>query len=110
VPDIAAWRIDRYPDTTKDPAFVTVPPDWVAEILSTSTARLDRGTKLPLYAREGVTWAWLVDADIEVIEVYRLDPPRWTLHGTLAGRDPVRAPPFDAIELDLDWIWGDTPR
>jgi Uma2 family endonuclease len=44
-------------------------PVWVAEILSPSTAKRDRGVKIRLYAAAGVREAWLVDPDTETIEV-----------------------------------------
>jgi Uma2 family endonuclease len=44
-------------------------PVWVAEVLSPSTAKRDRGVKIRLYAAAGVREAWLVDPDTETIEV-----------------------------------------
>ena len=38
-----------------------VSPDWVCEILSPSTAKMDRADKLPTYARHSVRHVWLVD-------------------------------------------------
>lgn len=48
------------------------PPLWVAEILSPSTAKVDRDVKLPLYAAGGVAEAWLVDPRRRMIEVHDL--------------------------------------
>ncbi len=42
-------------------AHFTLAPDWVCEVLSPSTAAMDRADKLPIYARAGVEHAWLVD-------------------------------------------------
>jgi Uma2 family endonuclease len=42
-------------------AYLTLAPDWICEVLSTSTEALDRGTKLRIYALERVAHAWLVD-------------------------------------------------
>ena len=53
VPDLAGWRRERMPDYP-DTAFVSLPPDWVCEVLSASTRRLDLQEKRPVYAREGV--------------------------------------------------------
>jgi Uma2 family endonuclease len=38
-----------------DTAFATLVPDWVCEILSPSTASLDRVTNPAIYARERVS-------------------------------------------------------
>lgn len=83
-------------------------PDWVCEILSPSTERLDRAGKLPAYARHGVTHAWLVNPAARTLEVLRAEAGRWVLVATYADDARVRAEPFDAIELDLLLTWGET--
>jgi Uma2 family endonuclease len=105
VPDIAGWRRERMPSPPRD-AFITLTPDWVCEVLSPATGRFDRTRKLPLYARLGVPYLWLVDPSLETLETYRLDAGHWTLLVTHAGDDKIRAEPFDAIELDLRRLWG----
>lgn len=77
VPDLAGWRVERMPDLPEE-AFFTLPPDWVCEVLSRSTERLDREEKLPLYADHGVRHAWLVDPVAQTLEVYALgERGRW---------------------------------
>jgi Uma2 family endonuclease len=107
VPDLAAWRRERMPDVP-DVAFFTLAPDWVCEVLSPSTERHDRGQKLRIYAREGVRNAWLVKPDARTLEVFRLDGDKWLLLGVHTSDALVRAEPFDAIELDLLALWGET--
>ncbi len=46
-------------------------PDLVIEILSPSTRGRDHGIKRDLYDRTGVQEYWVVDADENVVEVYR---------------------------------------
>jgi len=53
VPDLAGWRRTRMPELP-DVAFFELAPDWICEVLSPSTAKLDRGKKLSAYGREGV--------------------------------------------------------
>src|SRR5512141_3276362 len=53
VPELAGWKRERMPRPPDSPAF-TIEPDWVCEVLSPSTERLDRARKLPSYARAGV--------------------------------------------------------
>lgn len=104
VPDLAGWRRDRLPALPGD-AFLTIAPDWVCEVLSPSTASLDRVRKLRIYARESVNHAWLVDPIGRTLEVLRRDGERWILVSTHAGHESVRAEPFDAIELELTALW-----
>ncbi len=88
VPDIAGWRRERMP-ALPDTPFFPLAPDWVCEVLSPSTTTHDRETKMPLYAREGVRGAWLVDPLAQSLEVHALgEDRRWgpsTLRGRRAG-------------------------
>lgn len=86
-------------------AFITLAPDWVCEVLSPSTAKLDRTAKLPVYARERVSPVWLVDPLLKTLEMYPLDGDAYRLVGTHAEDAKVRAEPFDAIELELGALW-----
>ena len=47
-------------------------PDFVVEVLSTSTERHDRETKFQDYAAHGVSEYWIVDAETEKVEQYFL--------------------------------------
>jgi Uma2 family endonuclease len=73
---------------------------------SPSTERLDRVEKLRIYAREGVSHAWLVNPLSKTIEVFRRDGSAWTLVGAHGGEGLVRVEPFDAIEWVLGRLWG----
>jgi Uma2 family endonuclease len=106
VPDLAGWRRDRLPVAPRS-AYFTLPPDWVCEVLSKSTAKIDRKEKLPIYAEHRVAHAWLVDPDLKTLEILQLEGARWSLLATHADDAKVRAPPFDAIELDLALLWAD---
>lgn len=104
VPDLAGWRRERMPTFPDTPAF-SLAPDWVCEIVSPSTERLDRAKKMPVYARENVTYLWLVNPTARTLETYQLSESRWLLLATYEGATVVRAKPFDAIELDLTPLW-----
>lgn len=107
VPDLAGWRRERMPSVPASAAYFELAPDWICEVSSPTTARLDRVRKLPIYAREGVRHAWLVDPVARTLEVFALEHGRWTLLLTASDDAPVRAAPFDAIELDLGVLWAD---
>jgi Uma2 family endonuclease len=104
VPDLAAWRRARMPEIP-DVAYFTLPPDWICEVLSPSTEAVDRADKLPIYARERVPHAWLVDPIARTLEVFRLDGETYRVIATWRDAARVRAEPFDAIELDLALLW-----
>ena len=46
VPDLAGWRRERMPEIPSAAAF-ELPPDWACEVLSPSTAAVDRADKPP---------------------------------------------------------------
>lgn len=104
VPDIAGWRRERLPHLPEE-AYFSVAPDWICEVVSPSTAALDRVKKLGVYARDGVGYAWLVDPIARTIEVLRLADGRWVILSTCAGAETVRLEPFDALDLDLTLLW-----
>jgi len=108
VPDLAGWRRERLPAVPDEP-YLELAPDWVCEILSPSTERIDRGLKLAIYAREKVPHAWLVNPATRTLEVLRLAGDEWLIATVHSDADRVRAEPFDAIELDLAGLWGETP-
>lgn len=110
VPDIAGWRRERMP-AIPDTAFLELAPDWVCETISPSTERIDRGKKLRIYAREGVSHLWLLNPLTETLESYRLENGHWLWLQTHEGDVLARVEPFDAIELELWRLWGrDMPQ
>jgi Uma2 family endonuclease len=106
VPDLSGWRRERMP-AVPVVAFFTLPPDWVCEVLSPSTERIDRAKKLRLYAAAGVAHAWLVDPIERTLEVLRLRDGAWTIVCVFAGSELVRAEPFAEVELALGDLWLD---
>ena len=105
VPDVAGWRTERVPDWS-DAAYITLVPDWLCEVISPSTERIDRTKKLQIYAREGVRTVWLLDPLRQFLEILQLEGGRWSLAATYEGKQRVRALPFDAVELQLGQLWG----
>lgn len=76
-------------------------PDLVVEILSGSTAPIDRGPKLRQYARFGVPLYWIVDPEAGHVEVFRLqeDPHRPVVHAETVTWTPVVGGPVLSIEV-----------
>lgn len=108
VPDIAGWRRSRMPTTPAGP-FSTLAPDWLCETLSPSTAKLDRTKKLGVYARERVWHIWLVDAKRHALEVLSLRGSSLVTQATYRAHERVCIEPFEAVEIDLAFLWGALP-
>jgi len=106
VPDIAGWRKERLPKIPQGHRFEVV-PDWICEVLSPSAARTDRVEKMPVYARFGVAYLWLVNPLERTLEAYALREGFWTVIGLYQEADTVQIAPFEAVVLNLaDW-WAE---
>ena len=106
VPDLAGWRRERLP-RLPNASYFELAPDWVCEVLSPRTMKIDRSDKLSIYAREGVGHVWFIDPATRLLETLRLNGPRYEILGTHKDDESVRAEPFDAVPLDLGALWAD---
>jgi Uma2 family endonuclease len=97
------------PSPPTDTAWFGLAPDWICEIVSPSTALLDRAKKLRAYARHQVAHAWVIDPLARTLEFLRLEGQRWTILSTHAGAETVRVEPFAEIDLELKDLWIDAP-
>jgi Uma2 family endonuclease len=78
--------------------------EWILAV-RLRTALLDRRQKRRIYAEQGVPHLWLVDPLVRSLEIFRLTEGGYTALGTFGEAEVVRAPPFEAIELELDALW-----
>jgi Uma2 family endonuclease len=106
-PDLAGWRRSTMPEMDLD-APLRICPAWACEVLSPSNTRTVIVKKQKVYARSGVEWLWLVNADplVRSLQVFRsTEEGLWLLHSTYADEAVVRVPPFEEIELPLVKLW-----
>ena len=104
VPDIAGWRRNRLP-VLPETTYFELAPDWVCEVHSPSTRRIDRFEKLSIYQREKVAYLWFVDPDTRGLEAYELRDNKWVLLASLKDNDKVCVAPFDAVTFSLGVLW-----
>ena len=78
-------------------------PDLVVEVLSPSTARMDRLLKLNRYAEAGVREYWLVDPAARTIEILVNNGERFVVHAQAGGS--WTSPAVLGVELDIDGLW-----
>jgi len=102
-PDLAGWRRERI--RVMPAGAISTVPDWICEILSPTTRRHDHLVKMPFYARIGVAFAWLVDAESHLVFAHRLDAGEWRPLGTYSDETEARIPPFDAVPLNVSAWW-----
>ena len=62
---------------------------------------------MPVYAREGVRHAWLLDPVKQSLEIYAPDEgSRWGEAVVYRDAEVGRAVPFHAVELGLASLWA----
>ncbi len=76
-------------------------PDLAVEILSETTAKVDRTAKLKLYARFGVQEYWIIDPEGPSVEIYRRRQKRLALVSNLSEGDTLTSPLFPGFSLLL---------
>ncbi|MCO6441677.1 MAG: Uma2 family endonuclease [Nitrococcus mobilis] len=106
VPDLAGWRRERMPRLPTT-AWFDLAPDWVCEVLSPATAKLDRMSKMPRYAANDVAHCWLIDPDARTLEAFKRSDGRWLLLASFVDEVEVAAEPFDAVPFPLAALWAE---
>jgi Uma2 family endonuclease len=106
VPDLAGWRRERMP-AFPDAPWSELPPDWICEVLSPGTRRLDLTDKRRIYGAFGVPYLWLLDPKARMLEVFAFRGAAWTLLAALKDDEEVRTPPFEAVAFPLSTLWPD---
>jgi Uma2 family endonuclease len=76
-------------------------PDLAVEVLSETTEKIDRTTKLKLYGRFGVQEYWIVDPYGPSTEIYRRGPGGLDWVAKLTATDALTSPLFPGFSLPL---------
>lgn len=82
-------------------------PDWVAEVLSDSTEKNDRGIKMEDYAIHGVKEYWLIEPKRRFVEQYYLKRGSFFLYKMYAEGDTVISDVISGLQLPVDAIFSD---
>lgn len=81
-------------------------PDFIVEVLSSSTEKLDRGVKFIDYALNGVKEYWLVEADKKVVEQFVLEGESFVL-AEKVQHATVRCIVLAGLEIPLEAIFDE---
>ncbi|HET8797227.1 MAG TPA: Uma2 family endonuclease, partial [Thermoanaerobaculia bacterium] len=110
-PDVAVYL---QPETRRPPArgVVRVPPDIAVEVVSSSPRdeRRDRIEKMDEYAAFGVTWYWIVDPNLQSLEIFELSGGRYARAARATEGRLDAVPGCPGLALDLDEIWSEIAR
>lgn len=105
-PDVVFFRKERRHllDMMK---ATRIPPDLAVEVLSRSTEARDRGRKMQLFARFGVTEYWIVDPVRNVIEIYALSDDQYVRAGAFIEHDQVVSPTFPGLTFEAAHVFAE---
>jgi Uma2 family endonuclease len=76
-------------------------PDLVVEVLSPSTAAIDRGGKMALYAKYKVPHYWIVDSIRLTLEMYKLEQTHYSLVAQFGKDDIARSTLFPVLQIRI---------
>lgn len=105
-PDLVGFRRERVPTPPPDWP-IRVRPDWVCEILSPSNATNDTLRKFRNYHRYEIPHYWILDPVGHTLFVHRWAADGYLVVATAEAGERIHAEPFDAVELDIDELFGD---
>jgi len=105
VPDLSAWRRERMPVLSSEPPWIELAPDWVCDVLTDQSREVVLNAKPSAYARHGIADWWIVDPDAQTVAVKRLAGAAYESVETSHGAASLQASPFDALRLDLHYLW-----
>lgn len=106
-PDVVGWRRDKHARVPQpdERGVVTTVPDFICEVLSSSTARYDQGPKRDAYFHAGVQHYWLVDPTYETLTVLERAERGYVIVLVAGPGEAVRAVPFDAVEIPVEELF-----
>ncbi len=82
-------------------------PDFVVEVLSDSTEQIDRNQKKELYENHGVKEYWIVDLDLETIEIFTLKNKTLVLEAAADEQNPtIKSRLFEALTVNAEEIFN----
>lgn len=108
-PDLVGWRRSKHAGRPAEDArgVVTVPPDFVGEVLAMSTRRYDLGPKREAYFDAGVLHYWLVDPEIRTLTLLEWTPRGYVIVRVAGPGETVSAAPFEAVEIPVSELFLD---
>ncbi len=80
-------------------------PHLVVEVVSASSAELDRGLKLRRYARFGVPWNWIVDPAARTVDELERCDGAYVRRARLEGDAWFEPALFPGLKIDRGTVW-----
>ena len=105
MPDVQFYRPSNEAPRGQDKGLERGRPDLAVEVVSKSSRRYDRVTKLAWYAGLGVPEYWLVDPEARTLERLVLEGGRYVIAEALAGDVVFRPEGYEGLAIPLAELW-----
>lgn len=107
--DLAGWRKERVPQ--RSTGIMTIYPDWVCEITSPGHERKDLFHNFILLQQHKVQFYWVISPEDKTLIANKLVNDNYAVIFSIACGfeqeiDKARIPPFEEVEMDLNYIFG----
>ena len=103
-PDLVFFSKEKANKFTEE-QIIFPTPDFVVEILSKSTAKIDKTVKKEDYGLHGIQEYWIVDWRLYNVVVYRRQKAQLTLTETLLIQDMLTSPLLPGFECALTVVF-----
>jgi Uma2 family endonuclease len=107
IPDVVWVSQARLANGLDEAGHFTVAPELMVEILSpgAQNEQRDREVKLKLYSRHGVQEYWIVNWQLQTLEIYRRTAAQLQLVATLGDGDILTSPLLPGFSLAIAQIF-----
>jgi Uma2 family endonuclease len=105
MPDVQFFRTENPANAGQPDGLEHGHPDLAVEIVSPSSRRYDRVTKLAYYATLGVPEYWILDPDVRTLERLVLHGEHYVIADVLEGDATFRPSSFDGLAIPLGELW-----
>jgi Uma2 family endonuclease len=108
IPDVVWASQARLEKGIDQAGHFTIAPELVVEILSAGeqNEQRDKSIKLKLYSRYGVQEYWIVNWQLQTLEIYRRTDAQLQLVATLLAGDQLTSPLLPGFRAEIDRIFS----
>jgi Uma2 family endonuclease len=108
IPDVVWASQSRLDKGIDEAGHFTIAPELMVEILSSGeqNEQRDKSVKLKLYSRYGVQEYWIVNWQLQTLEIYRRTDAQLQLFATLLGGDTLTSPLLPGFSAEIDRIFS----
>lgn len=107
IPDVVWISKERLINGIDEAGHLVVTPELMVEILSPGerNEQRDKEFKLKLYSLYGVQEYWIVNWQLQTLEVYRRSNAQLELVGTLLAKDSLKSPILPGLVIPMEKIF-----